>query len=206
MEEMHAQGATEYLVLLAVVLIVALVSVALLGFFPGMASDARMTQSQTYWRGSAPISIIEMDAVTDGVNTGYAFPYLRIRNIGAYPVRITKVLAGTNSLTQFHCSAPVCGSDGLANLSTYYYLAPGEETYFAWGVAYNVNDRQIAIYTGASGSYTIGGASTGCDISSPYGTTVVKDFGFEYIEYIDGQQITKRQVGKELAIKCRKYN
>jgi len=29
------QGATEYLVLLAVVLIVALVSVALLGFFPG---------------------------------------------------------------------------------------------------------------------------------------------------------------------------
>jgi len=42
------QGATEYLVLLAVVLIVALVSVALLGFFPGMASDAQITQSQIY--------------------------------------------------------------------------------------------------------------------------------------------------------------
>ena len=41
------QGATEYLVLLAVVLIVALVSVALLGFFPGMASDAQATQSKT---------------------------------------------------------------------------------------------------------------------------------------------------------------
>ena len=45
---MKAQGATEYLVLLAVVLIVALVSVALLGFFPGMASDAKLTQSETY--------------------------------------------------------------------------------------------------------------------------------------------------------------
>jgi len=27
-------------------------------------------------------------------------------------------------------------------------------------------------------------------------------FGFEYIEYIDGQQITKRQMGKDLIIKC----
>ena len=56
----RGQGATEYLVLLAVVLIVALVSVALLGFFPGMASDARITQSQSYWRGQArPFAIIE---------------------------------------------------------------------------------------------------------------------------------------------------
>jgi hypothetical protein len=47
------QGATEYLVLLAVVLIVALVSVALLGFFPGMSSDAKITQSQAYWSGQA---------------------------------------------------------------------------------------------------------------------------------------------------------
>ena len=46
--------------LLAVVLIVALVSVALLGFFPGMASDARITQSQSYWRGQArPFAILE---------------------------------------------------------------------------------------------------------------------------------------------------
>ena len=54
------QGATEYLVLLAVVLIVALVSVALLGFFPGMASDARITQSQAYWKGQAkPFAILD---------------------------------------------------------------------------------------------------------------------------------------------------
>ena len=56
----RGQGATEYLVLLAVVLIVALVSVALLGFFPGMASDARISQSQSYWRGQArPFAILE---------------------------------------------------------------------------------------------------------------------------------------------------
>jgi len=54
------QGATEYLVLLAVVLIIALVSIALLGFFPGLAGDARQTQSDSYWRGEArPFQILE---------------------------------------------------------------------------------------------------------------------------------------------------
>ena len=58
--EMHrGQGATEYLVLLAVVLIVALVSVALLGFFPGMASDVKITQSSAYWKGARPFSIMD---------------------------------------------------------------------------------------------------------------------------------------------------
>jgi len=57
---MKGQGATEYLVLLAVVLIIALVSIALLGFFPGLAADAKITQSNTYWRGEArPVSIVE---------------------------------------------------------------------------------------------------------------------------------------------------
>jgi len=61
----RGQGATEYLVLLAVVLIVALVSVALLGFFPGMAADARITQSQSYWRGQArPFAILENSCTT----------------------------------------------------------------------------------------------------------------------------------------------
>jgi hypothetical protein len=54
------QGATEYLVLLAVVLIIALVSIALLGFFPGTANDSRMAQSKAYWTGVAsPIEILE---------------------------------------------------------------------------------------------------------------------------------------------------
>ena len=65
----RGQGATEYLVLLAVVLIVALVSVALLGFFPGMASDARITQSQSYWRGQArPFAILENSCNSAGAN------------------------------------------------------------------------------------------------------------------------------------------
>lgn len=56
----RGQGATEYLVLLAVVLVIALVAIALLGFFPSLAVDARITQSNAYWRGEArPFAIIE---------------------------------------------------------------------------------------------------------------------------------------------------
>ena len=56
---LRGQGATEYLVLLAVVLIVALVSVALLGFFPGMAMDSRLAQSKMYWSSASPVAIVE---------------------------------------------------------------------------------------------------------------------------------------------------
>lgn len=67
---LKGQGATEYLVLLAVVLIIALVSIALLGFFPGLASDARITQSNSYWRGEArPFAIVEHAFTTSGSGT-----------------------------------------------------------------------------------------------------------------------------------------
>ena len=53
------QGATEYLVLLAVVLVIALVSIALLGVFPSFATDTKINQSKTYWQAATPISIVD---------------------------------------------------------------------------------------------------------------------------------------------------
>ena len=57
---MLGQGATEYLIMLAAILIIALVALALLGFFPGLSSDAKVSQSASYWRSEAkPIAILE---------------------------------------------------------------------------------------------------------------------------------------------------
>ena len=65
-----AQGATEYLVLLAVVLIVALIGVALVGFVPGVSSDAKISQSNQYWRGMArPFGILEQSVLANGTMT-----------------------------------------------------------------------------------------------------------------------------------------
>ena len=201
----RAQGATEYLVLLAVVLIVALVSVALLGFFPGMASDAQRTQSQMYWRSAQPISIVESAAKANSAN-GITYLYLRVRNTGAYPIRIVGIV-GTDGTTATMFEGDNCGAapSGWGNISDNFYLGPGEEKYFANKYLYNVACN-LGIYaiTGASSTVVIGGASSVCQNStaSP-GTLDVRSLGFEYIEYLDNnQQITKKQIGKEWIVKC----
>ena len=205
MRLMRAQGATEYLVLLAVVLIVALVSVALLGFFPGMASDAQQTQSKTYWSGASPIAIAEMEAhySTDNPST---LLYIRVRNTGAYPIRITKIIGeNTNGATIIH------NGTATPNIANYYYLGPGEENFFGatsaiWGGGFTLPAARYIdarlIGSCASSSYVI--CATQLCSGTGKGTLQINNFGFEYIEYLDNnQQITKRQVGaKPLNIKC----
>ena len=206
-----AQGATEYLVLLAVVLIVALVSVALLGFFPGMASDAQLTQSKAYWQSASPISILETKSYARMTDLSQS-PYIRIRNSGAYPIRITGLIGGDGGkATRFWSNmgaTPVAGcspsvGSGWYLISDYYYLAPGEEKYFS-GLNNLPCDSRITMIITPGDINTIGGASSVCQNSSAApGTLLVNGFGFEYIEYIEGQQITKRQIGaKPLMIKC----
>jgi hypothetical protein len=199
---MKAQGATEYLVLLAVVLIIALVSVALLGFFPGMASDAQMTQSKTYWQGATPIAVVETDArATPAWWNGGAVPYLRIRNNGNYKITITKVMGNGQ------WASVTYGPSGFPSISSYFTLAPGEEKYFAHSSAWSVPQSQcIMLSTGAGGNgdIYIYGLPSVCSNVSPYGYVKIPNFGFEYIEYIEGQQITKKQIGAApLIIKCR---
>jgi hypothetical protein len=216
---MKAQGATEYLVLLAVVLIVALISVALLGFFPGMAGDAQATQSKIYWSGASPIAIIESGAqfvANPGIVTNpNAVLYLRIRNNGNYPIRITKILASRNgaaiSDSQYYGGAT---ENTNINFSQTFYLAPGAEDYLKSSIYPNGttggNSRLIVIlptsfgWCPEPGFFFMCAATSICQNStSNPGTLVVNDFGFEYIAYIEGQQITKRQVGsKPLVIKC----
>jgi len=103
----RGQGATEYLVLLAVVLIVALVSVALLGFFPGMASDAKITQSQSYWRGQAkPFAILDMSLTS----TAATLSVQNVEATGPYVIAINGILIagnGTNSTTQSFAAGEV---------------------------------------------------------------------------------------------------
>ena len=111
----RGQGATEYLVLLAVVLIVALVSVALLGFFPGMASDARIAQSQSYWRGQArPFAILD-SSISGTVAT------ISIQNVEANgPYNITGMTingAGTVQSTQGATATFAAGETKLMNVT-----------------------------------------------------------------------------------------
>ncbi|MFH1255977.1 MAG: hypothetical protein V1494_01660 [Candidatus Diapherotrites archaeon] len=60
------QGTTEYLIILAVVIVIALVVVGVLGFLPGMGTGVTESQSKAYWASQSPL------AVTDWQITGTA--------------------------------------------------------------------------------------------------------------------------------------
>ena len=210
------QGATEYLVLLAVVLIVVLVSVALLGFFPGMASDAQMTQSKTYWSSASPIAVIDWNAryYNSSSTVQLTLPYFRIRNTGSYPITITKMLAGNESITY------IWTGDWYpqALMSSRYILAPGEESdflpyYFDAPDPGSGNRRFVTFSTLGSldpydPNFPSGAAKSYCTREAPYGYFIIENFGFEYAENVNGQTVTKRQVGaKPIIVKCREnYN
>ena len=193
MNFLRAQGATEYLVLLAVVLIVALVSVALFGFFPGMASDAQITQSQTYWKSASPIAIVDSSPAYRYSSGTYIWMYLRFRNTGAYPIRLSKILGKGASISIYY-SASLAAERNLTDI----YLSPGEEICISDPRVPpgSLCNAHVEFNPWSAGNYVLGAVDQSCD-SSGQGTVTLKDFGFEYIEYIEGQQITKRETGQK---------
>ena len=76
---MKGQGATEYLMIFAAVLLISMVAVVLMGYFSSFSTDAAITSSNTYWRSEAePFAILEHTGI--GANGTY---YLRIENAEA---------------------------------------------------------------------------------------------------------------------------
>lgn len=186
-------------------LIVALISVALLGFFPGMASDAQAEQSQIYWAGASPISIVEWEA-GKSATTGENWIYILLRNTGTHPIRIIGVIGADGNMASYFygMASAFCGTiTGLNNISNHFYLAPGEEKYFQsyMGAPCRV---QIILILGATSGQNVNANSFCQNSTSSPGTVVINSFGFQYITYVEGQQITKRQIGaKPVIIKCR---
>jgi hypothetical protein len=169
-----------------------------------MAADSQIAQSKMYWQSATPISIIEWTAKTNTGGDSNTYPYLRLRNSGVYPIRITGIVgADGGKATLFYGGG--CNLSGWINISDQFYLGPGEEKYIGWsGTTGLACDRQIIFRTGVTTGYLIGGASSVCQNSTTSPSVIdYKTFGFEDIVYIDGQQITKRQIGKDLIIKCR---
>ena len=198
------QGATEYLVLLAVVLIIALVAIALLGFFPGTAGDVQLSQSKSYWSSAQPVSVVE-GAARLYPDYGTNRVYLRLRNSGAYPIRITRLISGSDDATQF-----LNDSWGAEDISKYFYMAPGEEKYFGYYGFGPLSGRYITIApVGVFTGGTVGmnnAAQQSCrnlTTGGFYGYLSVKNFDIEYVQYVEGQQIAKKQVGsKPLVLPC----
>ncbi len=55
----RGQGTTEYLIILAIVIVIALVVVGVLGGIPSLGAGVSESTSKTYWMGTSPLAIIE---------------------------------------------------------------------------------------------------------------------------------------------------
>lgn len=84
---MKGQVSTEYLVILAVVLVVALVVVALVGGTTPLSGTVTETQSKNYWAGQSPLS------VTDWKYSGTTLT-MTMQNRDASTVTLTTIMAG----------------------------------------------------------------------------------------------------------------
>ncbi|MCX6773336.1 MAG: hypothetical protein NTV88_06255 [Candidatus Micrarchaeota archaeon] len=93
MEKIRGQGATEYLMIFAGVLLIAMTAVVVLGFFPAFAGDAAITTSNTYWRNEArPFAILEHSAFASNGTF-----YVKVENSGVEKMTVTDILLGCNA-------------------------------------------------------------------------------------------------------------
>ena len=76
------QGTTEYLIILAVIIVIALVVVGVMGWFPGLGTGITEQQSNAYWQSTSPLAITDWEI--DGTNAD-----LVLRNMTTEKVTIT---------------------------------------------------------------------------------------------------------------------
>jgi len=80
----RGQGTTEYLIILAVIIVIALVVAGVMGWFPGMSGQISESQSKTYWTITTPITLAAWKVTA----TGTQFEF---KNMGADKLTVTDV-------------------------------------------------------------------------------------------------------------------
>ncbi|MEM4598097.1 MAG: hypothetical protein QW400_00180 [Candidatus Diapherotrites archaeon] len=80
----RGQGTTEYLIILAVIIIIALVVAGVMGWFPGLGGAITEQQSKAYWQGTSPIAVTDWQI---GGNTGN----FTLKNVGTEKITVIDI-------------------------------------------------------------------------------------------------------------------
>ncbi|HIH30840.1 TPA: hypothetical protein HA243_05570 [Candidatus Micrarchaeota archaeon] len=129
--ELRGQGASEYLVLLGAVLLVALTVVVLLSYFTGFTGELTETESRTYWAGYAkPFAIYDAVHNPSGGMCGGGGQQVElvIKNADKYPLNLTAIYLNSDT------NLTICSPPNTAT-SPPFRFAPNEEKVVAVRVA-----------------------------------------------------------------------
>ncbi len=88
----RAQAATEYLIILAVVVIIALIVVGVLGGFQGLSGGITRQQSEAYWGSIADVGVLPNYKISP------AIAELTVKNNRPFAVRIKNVLIDNSGM------------------------------------------------------------------------------------------------------------
>ncbi len=143
------QTATEYLVILAVVIVIALIVVGVLGGFPGIGSSSKRRSSELYW-GSADIAV-----TAHSFDAAGAANVLKVRNNLRNTVTITAITVDETVVVTNDTSLASGGSATFSgsNIASHIDCGSSGDSY-AYGVSIAYTDAD----TGAN--YTFTGAGT----------------------------------------------
>ena len=114
---MKGQGSTEYLVIFAAVLVVALIVIFLLGQFTGFGRESLVDQSKGYWSGKKPIAITDWSVTTASGNDTIT---ILLKNNDVEKIEIVNVtVTGGTSTKAFSINSNLTsGSTTTSTLST----------------------------------------------------------------------------------------
>jgi hypothetical protein len=106
-----AQVSTEYLVIMAVVLVIALVVVYLVGGFSSFGGASLLTQSQQYWATQTPIAITAAKTYYDGSNSHLT---LQLTNQGVNQIVLISIAA--QNVNSGYTTLNIININGLATI------------------------------------------------------------------------------------------
>ena len=117
-----AQGTTEYLVLIGLVIVIALVVVGVLGGIPEAVGGISEAQSKAYWSTAAPLALKEWKISDEATDAVFVF-----QNLGTKTLTITEVTVdGTDIVVEpdvqitAGSEKAVTGTTGIASTSSTY--------------------------------------------------------------------------------------
>ena len=160
--------------------------------------------------------------------------YLKIRNGGQYPIRITKLIEGAQSISQAWV-----GGVGMTGISNYFYLEPGQEGTFSHGIfgtpflerreveaalpiygsygnvltgaqaqcVYGIPSQEATCINQWNSTYPQYNSLANCHYAGSWGSMEFSNFGIEYVEYGEGNQtMTKTQTIGALSVPCSSWS
>lgn len=131
-----AQASTEYLVLLAIALILAIIGLGVSGFFPSFSYDAQAGDSMRYWANAAsPIAIID-------AKQSNATLQLELENRASANLHLTGLGMKLRDTTYQPASLPVLPPGGRAAVSLTTVSCTGHQS-LSYAVQINYSTDQV---------------------------------------------------------------